>query len=277
MLACICMRMQWIARSCCLPKPGEGPSVAAMDKGFLRVTTIGSGSGYAVGHHVHSALVSLVLLLCYCCRRTGPRFAASLWQLRFSPRLSGSFFLGRLPSFFAHAHASCLALCSGSKVKSVIFFPTDQGYRDTARMLVESGISLLLDKDKIAVGRGTKRGRRQHHQLRGSSPPGRAAPLLCPQALKRSLSPPLPSSLRSCVHACALFVCCAMLSRLAAACGFPAAASRSTCSTASSRPAHPSASACSPRSTARPHPAPRAARPAWLTQAPGRAEHETRT
>lgn len=28
---------------------------------------------------------------------------------------------------------------SGNKVKCVFYFPTDPGYRDTARMLVESG------------------------------------------------------------------------------------------------------------------------------------------
>lgn len=30
---------------------------------------------------------------------------------------------------------------NGSKAKSVFYFPTDPGYRDTARMLVESGES----------------------------------------------------------------------------------------------------------------------------------------
>ena len=34
----------------------------------------------------------------------------------------------------------------GSKVKSVMYFPNDPGYVDTARMLVESGLSLSLEE-----------------------------------------------------------------------------------------------------------------------------------
>jgi len=36
----------------------------------------------------------------------------------------------------------------------MIYFPTDPAYRDTARMLVESGLALALHADKIAVGGG---------------------------------------------------------------------------------------------------------------------------
>lgn len=36
----------------------------------------------------------------------------------------------------------------------MIYFPTDPGYRDTARMLVESGLVLALDGDKLKVGGG---------------------------------------------------------------------------------------------------------------------------
>lgn len=39
---------------------------------------------------------------------------------------------------------------SGSKAKAVIYFPTDVGYRDTARMLVESGLVLALQHDAVA-------------------------------------------------------------------------------------------------------------------------------
>jgi len=43
---------------------------------------------------------------------------------------------------------------NGTKVKSVIYYPTDPGYRDTARMLVESGLSLALEGDKIKATGG---------------------------------------------------------------------------------------------------------------------------
>jgi short subunit dehydrogenase-like uncharacterized protein len=42
----------------------------------------------------------------------------------------------------------------GAKVKVQFYFPTDPGYRDTARMLVESGLALALEGDKIRVGGG---------------------------------------------------------------------------------------------------------------------------
>ncbi|KAA8492672.1 putative trans-acting enoyl reductase [Porphyridium purpureum] len=43
----------------------------------------------------------------------------------------------------------------GSVLKSRMRFPTDPGYKDTARMLVESGLALALDADKIeSRGRG---------------------------------------------------------------------------------------------------------------------------
>jgi short subunit dehydrogenase-like uncharacterized protein len=43
---------------------------------------------------------------------------------------------------------------SGGKVRTVFYFPTDPGYRDTARMLVESGLVLALEGDKVKVGGG---------------------------------------------------------------------------------------------------------------------------
>lgn len=42
----------------------------------------------------------------------------------------------------------------GSKVKASFYFPTDPGYRDTARMLVESALVLALEIDKVKVGGG---------------------------------------------------------------------------------------------------------------------------
>ena len=42
----------------------------------------------------------------------------------------------------------------GGKAKVTFYFPTDPGYRDTARMLVESGLSLAFDLDKIRAGGG---------------------------------------------------------------------------------------------------------------------------
>jgi len=83
----MCPPLKVIMQKYVLPKPGEGPSEAEMDAGFLRVTGFGSGSG-------------------------------------------------------------------GSKVRASIYFPTDPGYRDTARMLVESGLALALDGAQIKVGGG---------------------------------------------------------------------------------------------------------------------------
>jgi len=42
----------------------------------------------------------------------------------------------------------------GTKVKSVIYFPNDPGYVDTARMLVESGLSLALEEETKSVKGG---------------------------------------------------------------------------------------------------------------------------
>jgi len=42
----------------------------------------------------------------------------------------------------------------GNTVKSVLYFPTDAGYRDTARMIVETGLTLALYSNKLEVGGG---------------------------------------------------------------------------------------------------------------------------
>lgn len=68
-----------------LPKPGEGPSEADMDQGYLTVTGVGVGE-------------------------------------------------------------------KGTKVVSELHFPTDPGYRDTARMLVESGLTFILEKSFTCPG-----------------------------------------------------------------------------------------------------------------------------
>ena len=46
-----------------------------------------------------------------------------------------------------------LVLCciANHHIKVSLYFPTDPGYRDTARMLVESGMCLALEKEKIRV------------------------------------------------------------------------------------------------------------------------------
>lgn len=49
----------------------------------------------------------------------------------------------------AHADGS-----AGSKSTAVLYFPTDPGYRDTARMLVESGLVLALNLKEIKTGGG---------------------------------------------------------------------------------------------------------------------------
>jgi short subunit dehydrogenase-like uncharacterized protein len=43
---------------------------------------------------------------------------------------------------------------NGTRAQAVMFFPTDPGYRDTARMLVESGLALSLDRSKIKAPGG---------------------------------------------------------------------------------------------------------------------------
>ena len=42
----------------------------------------------------------------------------------------------------------------GTKVRSVIYYPNDPGYVDTARMLVESGLSLAIEEDTKSVKGG---------------------------------------------------------------------------------------------------------------------------
>ena len=42
----------------------------------------------------------------------------------------------------------------GSMVKSVLYFPNDPGYVDTARMLVESGLSLSLEQETQKIKGG---------------------------------------------------------------------------------------------------------------------------
>lgn len=70
-----------------IPKPGQGPTTASMDKGFLKVTAFGTGD-------------------------------------------------------------------AGGKTKVEFYFPTDPGYRDTARMLVESGLVLALQINDVKVPGG---------------------------------------------------------------------------------------------------------------------------
>jgi len=70
-----------------VPQPGDGPSEAEMDQGFLKVTAQGRGE-------------------------------------------------------------------RGTQVAAAFYFPTDPGYRDTARMLVESALALALNHEQIDVGGG---------------------------------------------------------------------------------------------------------------------------
>lgn len=42
----------------------------------------------------------------------------------------------------------------GSKVETELYFPKDAGYKDTARMVVEAGLCLALDSDKLPVQGG---------------------------------------------------------------------------------------------------------------------------
>ena len=43
---------------------------------------------------------------------------------------------------------------SGNETKQVLIFKTDAGYRDTARMLVESGLCFIFNKNEIKVEGG---------------------------------------------------------------------------------------------------------------------------
>lgn len=43
---------------------------------------------------------------------------------------------------------------NGSKVETELYFPSDPGYKDTARMVAESGLCLAFDTDKIPVQGG---------------------------------------------------------------------------------------------------------------------------
>lgn len=43
---------------------------------------------------------------------------------------------------------------NGGKARAVFYFPTDPGYRDTARMLVEAGLVLALQGELVRVGGG---------------------------------------------------------------------------------------------------------------------------
>lgn len=76
--------LKWVLRKFVLPPPGQGPSEADMDKGFLKITGFGKGD-------------------------------------------------------------------KGGEACVSMYFPTDPGYRDTARMLVESGLSFVFHEDKIAA------------------------------------------------------------------------------------------------------------------------------
>jgi len=70
-----------------VPSPGQGPSEASMERGFLKVVAIGTGD-------------------------------------------------------------------KGAKATVEFYFPTDPGYRDTARMLIESGLVLALELSSVRVGGG---------------------------------------------------------------------------------------------------------------------------
>lgn len=43
---------------------------------------------------------------------------------------------------------------NGTIVKAELYFPTDPGYRDTARMLVEAGLALSLQENEITSSPG---------------------------------------------------------------------------------------------------------------------------
>eukprot|EP00600_Ochromonadales_sp_CCMP1393_P014239 CAMPEP_0175004228 /NCGR_PEP_ID=MMETSP0005-20121125/4651_1 /TAXON_ID=420556 /ORGANISM="Ochromonas sp., Strain CCMP1393" /LENGTH=491 /DNA_ID=CAMNT_0016259359 /DNA_START=77 /DNA_END=1552 /DNA_ORIENTATION=- len=84
----MCPPLSWLLRQTPLiPAPGQGPSEADMDAGFLKVTGLATGA-------------------------------------------------------------------NGESVRGSLYFPTDPGYRDTARMLVEAGLALALESEKIRVGGG---------------------------------------------------------------------------------------------------------------------------
>lgn len=42
----------------------------------------------------------------------------------------------------------------GKKCKAQFYFPTDPGYRDTARIMVESGLCFIFNMNDVAPGGG---------------------------------------------------------------------------------------------------------------------------
>lgn len=79
--------LRWALRKWVLPKPGEGPSMEEMDKGFLKLTGVGKGS-------------------------------------------------------------------KGSSATATLSFKVDPGYKDTARMLVESALCLSLQDKELKQRKG---------------------------------------------------------------------------------------------------------------------------
>ena len=63
---------------------------------------------------------------------------------------------GRLTLYLA-GFLKLIAYASGVEGKSCkaqFYFPTDPGYRDTARILVESGLCFVFDSEEVAPGGG---------------------------------------------------------------------------------------------------------------------------
>ena len=126
----------------CVAK-GQGPSEANMDRGFLKVTAVAKGSSgsttrsppplISTFHVNHSSHINLSSHITFLLISTPPS----------SPT----------PPSHPHSHTPILRLVTHPLVASrcaffpgrVMFYcPTDPGYRDTARMLVESGAHTLL-------------------------------------------------------------------------------------------------------------------------------------
>jgi len=78
--------LRWVIERWVFPK-GTGPSKAMMDKGFLKVDSIGKSD-------------------------------------------------------------------KGTIITSTLYYPTDAGYRDTGRMIVETALAMVLDRDKLTIGGG---------------------------------------------------------------------------------------------------------------------------
>lgn len=127
--ALFCPPLQWFLRATVLPKPGQGPSEASMDEGFLRITGVATGSN---GGRARAVFYF----------PTDPGYRDTV-----SASSSFSFALHLPP------HMRMISLLT-SFVFPLFPLSLSLSNRAQARMLVESGLVLALEGDRVKVGGG---------------------------------------------------------------------------------------------------------------------------